>query len=604
MNRRLLLCGTLFFIATTFDVAGFQPPRRALRPSSGASAAPPARLPEGFKKVADVEYAEADGNPLLLDLYVPERPPVKALPLVVWIHGGGWQAGDKAQARPSQDLLAHGYAAASINYRLTDEASFPAQIHDCKAAIRWLRAHAAEYGYDPERIGVFGSSAGGHLAALVGTSGGLKGLEGTLGDHLGQSSAVQAVCDYYGPTDLAAFVETLGYTRHATADAPEAKLLGGPVLENREAAARANPITYVDANDPPFYIVHGDSDPVVPPNQSELLDAALRKAGVSTKLTILAGAKHGGPEFAAPAVADGVVAFFDRHLKGAAAARDKAPAATKQASPQSATKAGAQRDVLKSFQLDGTRFTFDDGRTRFDGIFLKPAGDGPFPAILISHGKGGGAQGFSLDKARELATWGFVCIGPNYTHGVEAGGPPGMRRGPAGFGGRPDAAPRGQAAGRAGMQDLSTQGASEENLRRAEACLDVLAALPHVDARRIAAYGNSMGAFVTIGLAGRAPERLAAAAITAGGVNDRAGFAAPSYEVARQVRCPMLIMHGDADTVVAPEKSAALQNILDERKTPNRRELVAGGGHNIHQAESAQVYGWMRGWFQEHGVLK
>src|SRR5262249_46898699 len=156
-------------------------------------------------------------------------------------------------------------------------------------------------------------------------------------------------------------------------------------------------------------------------------------------------------------------------------------------------------EPLPGFKLDGTRWTYKDEQVSMGGIFLKPEGDGPFPAILISHGMGGNPEGFSLPKAREFVKWGYVCIGPEYTHARNDG-------------------------------DRNTFGASTENLRRATKCLGILASLPSVDKNRLCAYGNSMGGFVTIGLAGTAPDRLAAAAITAGGVAPKAGFPAPSTE--------------------------------------------------------------------------
>lgn len=147
----------------------------------------------------DLEFANVDGHSLKLDLYLPAE--VKDAPLVVWIHGGGWSGGSK-NGCPISWLTDDGYAVASISYRLTDKAIFPAQIHDCKAAIRWLRANAEKFGYSTAKVGVSGSSAGGHLAALVGTSGDVKELEGTVGGNLDQSSRVDAVVDFYGATDF------------------------------------------------------------------------------------------------------------------------------------------------------------------------------------------------------------------------------------------------------------------------------------------------------------------------------------------------------------------------------------------------------------------
>jgi len=209
--------------------------------------------------------------------------------------------------------LDRGYAVASINYRLSGHAIFPAQIEDCKAAIRWLRAHAKEYNLDTKRFGVWGSSAGGHLVALLGTSGDVKEFD--VGTHLDQSSRVQAVCDYYGPTDFTVFVTTPGYGSHASEASPEAKLIGGAVMENKDKAARVNPITYVSKDDPPFLIVHGDKDPTVPINQSQLLFEALKKSEVSAHFHTINGAGHGGPGFAGRDISDGVAAFFDERLK-------------------------------------------------------------------------------------------------------------------------------------------------------------------------------------------------------------------------------------------------------------------------------------------------
>ena len=195
---------------------------------------------------------------------------------------------------------------------MSGDALFPAQIEDCKAAIRWLRAHAKEYNLDAQRFGVWGSSAGGHLVALVGASGDVKAFD--VGANLGVSSRVQAVCDYYGPTDFTVFVTTPGYEQHAGAEAPEGKLLGGAVMENKDKAARANSITYVTPDDPPFLIMHGDKDATVPINQSQLLFEALKKAGVSVHFHTIKGAGH-GQGFGGPEIEPMVSAFFDQKLK-------------------------------------------------------------------------------------------------------------------------------------------------------------------------------------------------------------------------------------------------------------------------------------------------
>lgn len=229
---------------------------------------------------------------------------------MVWIHGGAWLGGSKERP-PALRFVAKGYAVASVNYRLSQHAIFPAQIEDCKAAIRWLRANAAKHGYDPNRIGVWGSSAGGHLVALLGTTSGVKEFD--VGPNAGVSSRVQAVCDFFGPTDFTKMSSFPSTMHHDAPDSPEAKLIGGPVQENKDKARRANPITYVTKDDPPFLIVHGDKDPLVPHNQSELLLDALKKAGLEATLYTVQGGGHGG--FKDPQVDVLVTQFFERHLR-------------------------------------------------------------------------------------------------------------------------------------------------------------------------------------------------------------------------------------------------------------------------------------------------
>jgi acetyl esterase/lipase len=279
-------------------------PKPATRPRQNN----PLAIPEGPKVLRDVPYVEGGGKSQSLDLYVPADA-TKKLPLVIWIHGGGWQAGDKAQ-NPGILLLRSGYVVASINYRLSQEAKWPAQINDCKAAVRWLRAHAEEYHIDPDRIGAWGASAGGHLVALLGTAGDAKDLEGDGGNET-YSSKVEAVCDYFGPTDF-----TKIENDHVAGDAI-VHLFGGPLREHEKEAKEASPVTYVTKDDPPFLIMHGTEDPLVQVKQSRFLDDALRKAGVESHLEVIEGAGHGGPQFAKPKYAMMVFNFFNRHLKPA-----------------------------------------------------------------------------------------------------------------------------------------------------------------------------------------------------------------------------------------------------------------------------------------------
>ncbi|MCS7160686.1 MAG: alpha/beta hydrolase [Gemmatales bacterium] len=264
-------------------------------------------VPPGTRVLRDLEYVPQGHERHKLDLYLPENAP-KPMPLVVWIHGGGWRAGSKDNP-PLLWLVDRGYAVASINYRLSQHATFPAQIHDCKAAIRWLRANASKYDIDPNRIGVAGGSAGGHLAALLGTGGDVKELEGELGTTK-VSSRVQAVCDIFGPGDFLRF-EPMNRDPKSVL----AQLLGGVVDEKKDLAHLASPVTHATRDDPPFLILHGTADKVVPLAQSELLERALRQAGVEVTLVKIEGAGHGGPQFNTAEIRKTIADFFDKHLR-------------------------------------------------------------------------------------------------------------------------------------------------------------------------------------------------------------------------------------------------------------------------------------------------
>ena len=278
-----------------------------------------------IKVEKDIPYAGTHNAAQTLDLLLPKAPKGdKPLPAVVNIHGGAFKMGDKAMGVGEiAGLVASGdYAGATINYRLSGEALWPAQVHDCKAAIRWLRANAAKYHLDPERIGVIGSSAGGHLVAMLGTSGGNKSLEGDVGPYPGTSSRVQCVVDQFGPTDFLAMGGG-----HNAAYSPESELIGGALQANKDKARAASPISYVSAHAPPFLIIHGDRDPLVPFNQSELLHAALKKAGVECLFVRVEGAGHGG--FRNPEIAKRIRQFFDKHLRGQEQTISEAPVPNK-----------------------------------------------------------------------------------------------------------------------------------------------------------------------------------------------------------------------------------------------------------------------------------
>ncbi|WP_231753293.1 alpha/beta hydrolase [Rosistilla carotiformis] len=260
------------------------------------------KTPDDVQIRRDVVFGQGGGRDLKMHLVLPKQSAEKPQPCYVWIHGGGWMGGSKeGGVQQVVPIVRDGFVGATIEYRLSGEAIFPAQIEDCKCAIRFLRAHAKEYNIDVDRIAVGGSSAGGHLAALLGTSAGVTELEGN-GGWADQRSDVQAVVDLYGPTDLIQFVQTPGYESHARPSSPETRLLGGEVLKRLDAAKKADPISYVGPNDPPFLILHGTNDRTVPPNQSEAIYKALQAAGVDSQLQLLEGAGHGGPEFAQPEI--------------------------------------------------------------------------------------------------------------------------------------------------------------------------------------------------------------------------------------------------------------------------------------------------------------
>lgn len=267
-------------------------------------------VPPGTKAHHDLAYVPDGGERQTLDVYVPSDAK-GALPLVVWIHGGGWRRGSKEHC-PALPLVKQGYIVASINYRLSERHKFPTQIEDCKAAVRWVRANAEKYHIDPKHVGVWGDSAGGHLAALLGTSGDVKELEGKEGNP-DQSSRVQCVIDWYGPSDFLHLDREM-----ARPNSPVSHLLGGPVTENEDKARQASPITFVSKDDPPFLIMHGNKDRLVHLDQSERLTDALKKAGVPVTLKRIDGAGHGGKEFFTEENRKLVIEFLDRNLKSSA----------------------------------------------------------------------------------------------------------------------------------------------------------------------------------------------------------------------------------------------------------------------------------------------
>lgn len=260
----------------------------------------------------DIVYAQVGERKLHVDLYIPPKSVNANPPLVVWIHGGGWRAGNKRPC-PAVYLMMRGYAVASVEYRFSQEAIYPAQAHDVKAAIRYLRGTAAKHGYDASRIGVMGASAGGHLSMLLGTSAGIAELEGDLGEHDEQSSRVQAVVNLFGPSDLASYISATkpGGRRPNLV----LQLLGGDLDKAKKSAPSASPMHFVGEGDAPLLSLHGDRDRLVPIAQSERMHAAYKKQGLDTTFVPIKGAGHGGGQFTSKAMQQRIAKFFDDRIK-------------------------------------------------------------------------------------------------------------------------------------------------------------------------------------------------------------------------------------------------------------------------------------------------
>jgi len=273
-----------------------------------------ATLPEGTTIVRDVNYVGGIDSFQTLDLFVPPEAKSYKVPVVVWIHGGGWTMGGKKGILCLR-LVPRGFAVVNMEYRLSQKATWPAQIYDCKAAIRWVRAHANQYHLDSNHIGVWGASAGGQLALLLGTTNGVKALEGDEG-NTHYLSDVQAVCDWFGPTDFTHLAEQIPKAdphHQSPIDALDlvSKLLGGPLQTHREEAKQASPISYLNKNCARTLIIHGDSDNIVPVEQSREFYDAAKAIGADVTLHVVPHAGHGNPGFT-PEIYEETLVFFDR----------------------------------------------------------------------------------------------------------------------------------------------------------------------------------------------------------------------------------------------------------------------------------------------------
>ncbi|HVJ87543.1 MAG TPA: alpha/beta hydrolase, partial [Caulifigura sp.] len=259
----------------------------------------------------DVEYARIGERSLALDLYRPDSN--DPAPVVVWVHGGAWRSGSKNDV-PVKRWLEHGLAIASVDYRLSPEAQFPAPVHDIKAAIRYLQANAITLEIDPGRVVVAGSSAGGHLAALVGVSNGVKPLEGDVGVSPATPARVHATVSFFGASNLESILSQS--TPHGlSVRVPALKLLlGGTPEEKPDLARLASPVTHVDKSDPPLWLIHGDADPQMPIEQSKELAARYEQLKLPVSFETIPGGKHGGPEFFEPQRLDRLASELKKSL--------------------------------------------------------------------------------------------------------------------------------------------------------------------------------------------------------------------------------------------------------------------------------------------------
>ncbi len=262
------------------------------------------------REYKDIIYGNVGGKILGLDIYMPAE--VSTPWLLVWVHGGAWRSGSKAQF--PKIFVGNGMAVASLDFRLSTEARFPAAIHDIKAAIRFLRAKASEYGYRSDRIAIAGASSGGHLAALVGVSNGNNDLEGTIGSFLNHNSDVQAIVSYFGASNLNTILSQS--TPHGlNVRAPALELLLGSLPENaRELANMASPVFHVDQSDPPLLIIHGDQDQQMPINQAHELEGAYKKRNLEVYFEVVYGGGHGGEIFFSGEHLEQALAFLRRAL--------------------------------------------------------------------------------------------------------------------------------------------------------------------------------------------------------------------------------------------------------------------------------------------------
>jgi acetyl esterase/lipase len=274
LNNRVLMTALVFAIAIAL--------------------APQLAVAQDIEEHKDIVYGTVDGVDFGLDVYVPTN--VDNPPLVIQVHGGAWSGGSKDGGVPMQ-FVENGFAVASLDFHSSNDAQFPAMVHDIKGAIRYLRDHAGDFGYNSEQFAITGASSGAHLAALVGVTNGHKELEGTVGGHLDTSSDVQAIISYFGASDLTTILSQSTPRGLGVREPALERLLGMLPEHNQALAELASPVYHVDADDPPLLLFHGDRDFQMPINQSIQLQGAYEILGLDVHFDPVHGAAHGGPLF-------------------------------------------------------------------------------------------------------------------------------------------------------------------------------------------------------------------------------------------------------------------------------------------------------------------
>ncbi len=273
-------------------------------------------FPQGTVTYGNIPYAGDTLRHHLLDIYLPPNAKPNT-PLVIWVHGGAWMVNDKYadmdyMKNTVKGFIDSGYALASIDYRYSTEAPFPAQIQDCNQAVEWLYQHAGKYNLDKNRIALIGFSAGGHLASLMAMANNNK-VPAFYADGMKTHFKISMVLDFYGPQDLLVMAaSSIDLTKDA--HSPVALLLGAMPFDRPDLAKAASPLTYLDKNDPPFFIVQGEKDQSVPPTQAVILNSYLKVYGIPSQLTIVSNAPHYGEMFDAESIRKDLFAFLRAHL--------------------------------------------------------------------------------------------------------------------------------------------------------------------------------------------------------------------------------------------------------------------------------------------------